>query len=107
MKNLAQMMKQAQKMQSKMAEVQEDLGNQEVEGSAGGGMVQVTLNGKGEAKKVKIDPTLLGPDDVEVLEDLVLAAFNDAKAKVETIKSEKMKEVTGGIPLPPGMQMPF
>ena len=79
----------------------------EVTGSSGGGMVQVTLNGKGEARKLKIDPALVTPDDAEVLEDLILAAFNDAKGKVEKEMQEKMSEMTGGLALPPGMKLPF
>ena len=107
MKNIGQMMKQAQQMQAKMAEMQEQLANIEVTGSSGGGMVQVTLSGKGDARRMKIDPSLLDPDDVEVLEDLVIAAINDAKAKVEAVMAEKMAEVTGGLQLPPGLSLPF
>ena len=107
MKNMGQMMKQAQKMQEKMAEMQEQLVDMEIQGSAGGGMVSVTLNGKNEMKAVKIDPSLADPNDVEVLEDLVLAAFNDAKTKAESQVQEKMQEVTGGLNLPPGMNLPF
>ena len=79
----------------------------EVTGVAGGGMVQVTLNGKGEAKHVKVDRTLVDPKEVEMLEDLIVAAFNDARAKVEAHIAEKMRELTGGLDLPPGMQLPF
>jgi DNA-binding YbaB/EbfC family protein len=107
MKNLGQMMKQAQEMQAKMAEMQEKLVNLEVSGAAGGGMITVTLNGKGEMRAIKIDPALLSPDDVEVLEDLILAATNDARAKVETRVSEEMQKVTGGIELPAGFKLPF
>ena len=107
MKNLASMMKQAQEMQSKMTEMQENLQNMEVTGSSAGGMCQVTLNGKGEARKLKIDPSLVTPEDATVLEDLILAAFNDAKNKVDTEMREKMSELTGGLQLPPGMQLPF
>ncbi|SMF07609.1 hypothetical protein SAMN06265365_102238 [Tistlia consotensis] len=107
MKNLGQLMKQAQQMQSKMAELQEKLAEQELEGQAGGGMVRVTVNGKNEVKAVKIDPSLVDPNDVEVLEDLILAAFNDARAKVERFSQEAMKELTGGLSLPPGMNLPF
>ncbi|MDP1907094.1 MAG: YbaB/EbfC family nucleoid-associated protein, partial [Hyphomicrobium sp.] len=73
----------------------------------GGGMVRVTLNGKGEARRVKIDPSMVQPDETEVLEDLILAAINDAKAKVEQTAQQKMKELTGGLALPPGFQLPF
>ena len=79
----------------------------EVTGSSGGGMCQVTLNGKGEALKVRIDPALVDPNDAEVLEDLILAAINDAKGKVEATMRDKMSELTGGLPLPPGFQLPF
>jgi DNA-binding YbaB/EbfC family protein len=107
MKNLGQMMKQAQKLQAKMAEMQEQLASVEVTGAAGGGMLQVTMNGKGEVRKVKIDPSLVDPDDIEVLEDLIAAACNDAKQKVETHVAERMAELTGGLQLPPGIQLPF
>jgi len=107
MKNLGAMMKQAQQMQSKMAELQEQLAVMEITGSSGGGMVRVTLNGKSEALRVKIDPSLFEDKDAEVLEDLILAAFNDAKSKVETAMREKMSELTGGLQLPPGLQLPF
>ena len=107
MTNFGQMMKQAQEFQSKMAEMQEKLAQFEVTGSSAGGMVQVTLNGKAEARRVKIDPSLVSPDDTEVLEDLIVAAFNDAKAKVEAHMAEKMSELTGGLLLPPGMSLPF
>ena len=107
MKNIGQIMKQAQEMQTKMAELQEQLAGLEVAGSAGGGMVQVTMSGKGELRGVKIDPSLANPDDIEVLEDLIMAAANDAKAKVEARVQEEMQKLTGGLQLPPGMQLPF
>ena len=107
MKNLGKMMKQAQELQDKMAAVQEQLADMEISGSAGGGLVQVTVNGKGEARKLKIDLSLAGGNDPEMLEDLIVAAFNDAKAKVDETVREKMSELTGGLPLPPGMQLPF
>jgi len=107
MKNLGNLMKQAQEMQAKMAEMQESLGAIEVSGSSGGGMIVVTLNGKSEMRGVKIDPALVSPDDTEVLEDLIVAAFNDAKAKVEARVQEEMAKLTGGIDLPPGMKLPF
>lgn len=107
MKNLGNMLKEAQKLQSKMAEMQEKLAETEIAGSAGGGMVNVTLNGKGEMRKVKIDPSLVDPAEVEILEDLVVAAFNDAKAKVESHMQEEMGKLTGGMNLPPGMKLPF
>lgn len=107
MKNLGQMMKQAQQMQAKMAEMQARLDQVEMTGAAGGGMVQVTLTGKGEMRKIKIDKALLDPNEVEVLEDLVLAAFNDAKQRVEAHVAEEMSKLTGGLKLPPGMKLPF
>ncbi len=107
MKNLGQMMKQAQAMQAKMAEMQEKLAQLEVSGQSGAGMVQATLNGKSELRGLKIDPSLIDPGEVEVLEDLIVAAVNDAKTKVEAKVAEEMKNVTGGLELPPGMTLPF
>lgn len=105
MKNIGQMLKQAQAMQSRMAELRESLGALEVEGSAGGGMVRVTLTGKGEMRRLSIDPSLFSGGEKEVLEDLVVAAFNDGKAKVERLVQEKMSEVAGGLKLPPGLDL--
>ncbi len=107
MKNLGQMMKQAQEIQTKMSEVQDGLGRVEITGAAGGGMVEVTLNGKGEMRGLAIDPSLMTPAEREVLEDLIVAAHNDAKAKVERHVSEEMSKLTGGLKLPPGMKLPF
>ena len=107
MKNLGQMMKQAQEIQQKMQDVQRELEELEVTGKSGGGMCQVTLNGKGEARKVLIDPSLVKPEDAEVLEDLIVAAINDARAKSDELMRAKMRDITGGLPLPPGMQLPF
>ena len=107
MKNLGQMMKQALELQTRMAELQAELAEMEVTGSSAAGMCQVTLNGKGEAKRLKIDPSLVSGEEVAVMEDLILAAFNDAKAKSEERMREKMSELTGGLQLPPGMQLPF
>jgi hypothetical protein len=107
MKNLGQMMKQAQQLQAKMNDLQEQLAKTEVTGASGGGMVQVTLNGRGEMLKVKIDPSLVDPNETEILEDLILAAFKDAKTKVEATVAERMSELTGGLQLPPGMQFPM
>ena len=107
MKNLGQLMKQAQEMQAKMSEMQTRLEGIEITGTAGGGMVNATLTGKGELTRIKIDPSLLIPDDVEILEDLVVAAHNDAKAKLEGRLAEEMSKVTGGIQLPPGLKLPF
>lgn len=105
MKDLMKMMKQAQEIQGRMQQMQEELAAQLVEGQSGGGLVKVTLNGKMEARAVKIDPSLLKPEDVEMLEDLLLAALQDAKGKAEQALQEKMQEVTGGLPLPPGMKL--
>jgi hypothetical protein len=107
MKNLGQMMKQAQQMQSKMAEMQASMETIEVTGGSGGGLVKVTLNGKSEVKGIKIDPSLLDASEIEILEDLITAAFNDAKTKVETLMQEEMAKLTGGLKLPPGMNLPF
>lgn len=105
MKNLGQMMKQAQEIQTKISDMQESLADIEVTGRAGGGIVKVTLSGKNDARAVKIDPSLIS--DIEVLEDLLVAAINDARAKVEAAAQEKMSEITGGLQLPPGMKLPF
>jgi hypothetical protein len=105
MKDLMKMMKQAQEIQGKMQRMQEELAALEVSGQSGAGLVKVTLNGKGEMRSVKIDPSLLKPDDAEIVEDLVLAAFQDAKGKVEGEMQKRMQDVAGGLPLPPGMKL--
>ncbi len=107
MKNIGQLMKQAQEMQARMAEIQAQLEAVEMTGAAGGGMVAVTLNGKGDLKKVKIDKSLADPEEVEVLEDLILAAFSDARQKVQAHADQEMQKLTGGLKLPPGMKLPF
>lgn len=107
MKNIGQLMKQAQEMQAKMATMQEDLAKLTVEGYSGGSMITVTMNCKGEMQKIKIDPGLVNPEEVDILEDLIVAASNDAKAKAEARVSEEMAKITGGIKLPGGMQLPF
>jgi DNA-binding YbaB/EbfC family protein len=107
MKNIANMLKQAQQMQAKMAEMQAQLDQVEMTGASGGGLVQVTLTGKGLMRKVKIDKSLLDPNEGEVLEDLILAAFNEAKQRVETHVAEEMGKLTGGLQLPAGMKLPF
>ena len=101
------MMKKAQAMQAKLEEAQQELGRLEVEGVSGGGMVAVTLTARGDMKAVRIDPSLLTPSDKEMLEDLLIAAFNDAKGKAERVAAEKMQALTAGLPLPPGMKLPF
>ena len=107
MKNIGQMMKQAQQMQAKMAELQARLGEMEVGSQSGGGMVQATLSGKGELRRIKIDPSLAKADEVEVLEDLVVAAVNDARQRADAMVAEEMGKLTGGLQLPPGMKLPF
>jgi len=107
MKNLANMMKSAQQMQTRMAEMQARLETAQVEGQAGAGMVKVSLTGKGDLKRVQIDPSLMTADDREVLEDLIVAAHADAKQKVEAMMAEEMQKATAGMSLPPGMKLPF
>ena len=107
MKNLGQMLKQAQEVQGKIERMQEELAATEIEGKAGGGMVAVTLNGKGHMLRLRVDPSLCNPGEAEVLEDLILAAHNDARTRVETHAQEEMRKVTGGLNLPPGMKLPF
>lgn len=106
MKNIGQLMKQAQAMQERMAEMQKKLEQVEISGSSGAGLVQITLNGKGEMRTLKIDPSLVDPQETEVLEDLIIAAFNDAKSKLEAHTAEEMGKVTGGMNIP-GFKMPF
>lgn len=105
--NIGHMMKQVQDMQTRMAEMQNQLGNVEITGQSGGGMVVVTLNGKAEMRKIKIDPTLAAPQDIEVLEDLIVAAFNDAKQKAEQHIASETEKVMGGLKLPPGVKLPI
>lgn len=107
MKDLMGMMKNLQGMQQKMQDLQQEIANLEVEGRAGGGLVTVTLNGRGEMKRLRIDPSLFKEDEVSILEDLILAAHNDAKGKSEAEAAAKMQELTTGLPLPPGMKFPF
>ena len=107
MKNLGQMMKQAQEMQSKMSEMQDKLSELEVTGSSGGGLVEITMSGKHQVKSLKIDESIVDKDNIEVLEDLAVAAINDARAKVDNAVNEKMAELTGGLQLPPGLKLPF
>lgn len=103
--NIMQMMKQAQQLQSKMETMQAELEAIEVDGQSGGGLVKVTLSGKMSMKSVRIDPSLLKADEGEILEDLILAAHQDAKVKAERILQEKMQEATGGLPIPPGLKL--
>ena len=101
------MMKQAQAMQAKMAEAQAELESMLVDGEFGGGLVKVTLTAKGELKSVRIDPSLLKADEKEILEDLIVSAHTQARAKADEAMAEKMKSITGGLQLPPGLKLPF
>jgi len=103
MQDIRKIMKQAQQMQEQMQQMQEQLALEEVEGSAGGGMVVVRMNGRHEIVKVKIDPEVVDPQDIEMLEDLVAAACNDARAKVDEKVKEEMGKLTGGLGMPPGL----
>jgi DNA-binding YbaB/EbfC family protein len=101
------MMKQARELQTKMEQLQQEVAAMEIVGTSGGGLVKVTMTGKSEMKRIAIDPSLIKPDEVEILEDLVVTAVNDARAKAEAALAEKMRELTGGLQLPPGMKLPF
>ncbi len=103
---LGNLMKQAQKIQAEMAKAQEELARAEVTGESGGGLVKVTMNGRHEVRRVEIDDSLIG-DDKEMLEDLVAAACNDAVHRIEEMTKEQMSGLTAGLPLPPGMKLPF
>ena len=105
MKDIMGLMKKAQDLQARMQTIQEELAGLEIAGRSGGDLVRVTLNGKGDVRGVKIDPSLLKADEVEILEDLIMAAFQDAKAKAEQVMQSKMQEATAGLPLPPGMKL--
>lgn len=105
MKDIMGMMKQVGQMQARMKELQDELAAAEVEGQAGGGLVRVTLDGKGQTKRVAIDPSLMKPDEVEILEDLIVAATTDARNKADAEMQSKMSELTGGLPLPPGLKL--
>lgn len=101
------MMKKAQEVQAKLAEAQEELAKLEVEGQSGGGMVKITVTGKGEMKAISLDPSLLKPEEKEMAEDLIIAAFADAKSKADRAAADRMQSLTAGLPLPPGMKLPF
>ncbi len=107
MVNFGNMMKQAQQLQKKMSEIQSKLENIEVEGVSGGGLIKVISSAKGTIKKINIDQSMLKDEEKEVLEDLIIAAINDAKNKAEIASQEEMKNATGGLSLPPGMKLPF
>ena len=105
--DLKKMMKQAQEIQGRMQKMQEELTGLEVEGQSGAGLVKVKLNGKLDVRSLRIDPSLIKPEDAEMLEDLIVAALQDAKGKAEAAVQAKMQEVTGGLALPPGLKLPF
>lgn len=107
MKNLSQMLKQAQKVQEEIAALQERLSELTVTGRAGGGMVEATVSGKGELKKLKIDPKLMTPEDAEMLEDLIVAAVNDGHEKAQRMAADEMAKMAGGLQLPPGFTLPI
>jgi nucleoid-associated protein EbfC len=105
MKDIMGMMKQVGQMQARLKEMQDDLAKAEIEGQSGGGLVHLTVDGRGDVKRVRIDPSLMKPDEVEILEDLIVAAAADARSKVDNAMQTKMAEITGGLPLPPGMKL--
>ena len=105
MRDMMGLMKQAQAMQQKMADMQAELDSVEVEGAAGGGMVKLTMTAKGALKAVAIDPSLMVADEREILEDLIVAAANDARMRGERVMQERMAEITKGLPIPPGMKL--
>ncbi|MDA7688480.1 YbaB/EbfC family nucleoid-associated protein [Pelagibacteraceae bacterium] len=105
--NFNNMMKQAQDLQKKMAEAQKKVESLEAEGTSGGGLIKIIIDGKNNVKSVKIDDSLISKEDVEILEDLILAAFNDGKEKIQKKISDEMSSITGGLQLPPGFKMPF
>lgn len=105
MANILGLMKQAAELKGKMEALQAELEQIEVEGSAGGDMVRITVTPKGEIKKLKIDPSLMKPDETEVVEDLIVTAHADAKRKADALLAEKMQALTGGLPIPPGMKL--
>ena len=106
MKNLGNIMKQAQEMQSRMAKMQEELAATEVSGQSGGGMVEITLNGQQAVQRIKLDPSIVDPTDVELLEDLIIAAFNDAQKRLADLTQQNLSKVTGGLNIP-GLNLPF
>ena len=105
MRDLMGMMKQVKELQEKMQSLQDEAAALSIEGSAGGGLVKVTVNGKNETRRIEIDASLFKPEDKGVVEDLIVAAANDARGKVEAAVQEQMKQITGGLPLPPGFKL--
>ncbi|GAK70650.1 MULTISPECIES: YbaB/EbfC family nucleoid-associated protein [Rhizobium/Agrobacterium group] len=107
MRDIMGMMGKVKEMQAKMEKMQEEIAALEVEGTSGGGLVTVKMSGKGSLLGVKIDPSLLKEDEIEILEDLLVAAHNDAKQRAEAVTAEKTRDLTAGLPIPPGMKLPF
>lgn len=107
MKDLLGLMSKAKEMQARFQQMQEEIATLEASGQSGGGLVTVTLSGKFDLRSLKIDPSLMRADEGEILEDLIVAAHNDAKAKVEAVMQQKTSELTAGLPIPPGMKLPF
>jgi nucleoid-associated protein EbfC len=107
MRDIMGMMGKVKEMQSRMEQMQAEIAALEIEGKSGGGLVRLVMSGKGDLKGIKIDPSLFREDEVEILEDLIVAAHKDAKDKAETVMAEKTREVTAGLPIPPGMKLPF
>ncbi|MBD8555379.1 YbaB/EbfC family nucleoid-associated protein [Rhizobium sp. CFBP 8762] len=107
MRDIMGMMGKVKEMQAKMEKLQEEITSMEVDGQSGGGLVTVRLTGKGDLRSLKIDPSLFKEDDIEILEDLIVAAHKDAKDKAEAMTAERTRELTAGLPIPPGMKLPF
>ncbi|EJF91274.1 YbaB/EbfC family nucleoid-associated protein [Bartonella tamiae] len=107
MRDMLGMMKKAKEMQAKMQEMQQEMANVQEIGASGGGLVQVTINGQGQIVNIQIDPSLVKPEETEILEDLIMAAHNEAKTKIEAKMAEKTQEMTAGLPIPPGFKLPF
>ena len=107
MKNLGNMLKQAQSIQTRMAEIQDELQAVEISSQSGAGLVSATVSGKGDLRGLKLDPAIVDKDEIGVLEDLIVAAVNDARGKAEEMSREKMAALTEGLPLPPGFKLPF
>jgi DNA-binding YbaB/EbfC family protein len=107
MRDIMGMMGKVKEMQAKMEKMQEEIAALEIEGTSGGGLVTVKMNGKGTLLGVKIDPSLLKEEEAEILEDLIVAAHNDAKQRAESVTAEKTRDLTAGLPIPPGMKLPF
>ena len=107
MNNMSQLMKQAKAMQEKMAEMQKKIEETEIEGSSGGGVVKIVMNGKHEVKNLFIDPSIVNSDEKEVLEDLIIAALNDVNKKIAENTNDQLGSISGGMGLPPGLKLPF